>query len=73
MDEMICYFFSFLIEGIVFWNYVSILFVPKYSTKIRFVYLSLGFFILYLISLHNIFLLNCILYITVCFIYLTLF
>ena len=46
MDEMICYFFSFLIEGIVFWNYVSILFVPKYSTKIRFVYLSLGFFIL---------------------------
>ncbi len=73
MDEMICYFFSFLIEGIVFWNYVSILFVPKYSTKIRFVYLSLGFFILFLFSLHNIFLLNCILYITVCFLYLTLF
>ena len=70
---MICYFFSFLIEGIVFWNYVSILFVPKYSTKIRFVYLSLGFFILFLFSLHNIFLLNCILYITVCFLYLTLF
>lgn len=73
MDEMIFYFFSFLIEGIVFWNYVSILFVPKYSTKIRFVYLSLGFFILFLFSLHNIFLLNCILYITVCFLYLTLF
>lgn len=73
MDEMICYFFSFLIEGIVFWNYVSILYVPKYSTKIRFVYLSLGFFILFLFSLHNIFLLNCILYITVCFLYLTLF
>lgn len=73
MDEMICYFFSFLIEEIVFWNYVSILFVPKYSTKIRFVYLSLGFFILFLFSLHNIFLLNCILYITVCFLYLTLF
>ena len=73
MDEMICYFFSFLIEGIVFWNYVSILFVPKYSTKIRFVYLSLGFFILFLFSLHNIFLLNCILYITVCFLYLTIF
>lgn len=73
MDEMICYFFSFLIEGIVFWNYVSILFVPKYSTKIRFVYLSLGFFILFLFSLHNFFLLNCILYITVCFLYLTLF
>lgn len=73
MDEMICYFFSFLIEGIVFWNYVSILFVPKYSTKIRFVYLSLGFFIHFLFSLHNIFLLNCILYITVCFLYLTLF
>ena len=73
MDEMICYFFSFLIEGIVFWNYVSILFVPKYSTKIRFVYLSLGFFILFLFSLHNIFRLNCILYITVCFLYLTLF
>ena len=73
MDEMICYFFSFLIEGIVFWNYVSILFVPKYSTQIRFVYLSLGFFILFLFSLHNIFLLNCILYITVCFLYLTLF
>ena len=73
MDEMICYFFSFLIEGIVFWNYVSILFVPKYSSKIRFVYLSLGFFILFLFSLHNIFLLNCILYITVCFLYLTLF
>ena len=73
MDEMICYYFSFLIEGIVFWNYVSILFVPKYSTKIRFVYLSLGFFILFLFSLHNIFLLNCILYITVCFLYLTLF
>ena len=73
MDEMICYFFSFLIEGIVFWNYVSILFVPKYSTKIRFVYLSLGFFILFLFSLHNIFLLNCILYITVCLLYLTLF
>ena len=73
MDEMICYFFSFLLEGIVFWNYVSILFVPKYSTKIRFVYLSLGFFILFLFSLHNIFLLNCILYITVCFLYLTLF
>ena len=70
---MICYFFSFLIEGIVFWNYVSILFVPKYSTKIRFVYLSLGFFILFLFSLHNIFRLNCILYITVCFLYLTLF
>ena len=58
MDEMICYFFSFLIEGIVFWNYVSILFVPKYSTKIRFVYLSLGFFILFLFSLHNIFTVN---------------
>ena len=43
MDEMICYFFSFLIEGIVFWNYVSILFVPKCSAKIRFVCLSLDF------------------------------
>ena len=35
--------------------------------------MSLGFFILFLFSLHNIFLLNCILYITVCFLYLTLF
>lgn len=70
MDEMICYFFSFLIEGIVFWNYVSILFVPKCSAKIRFVCLSSGFFILFLFSLHNIFLLNCILYTTVCFLYL---
>ena len=70
MDEMICYFFSFLIEGIVFWNYVSILFVPKCSAKIRFVCLSFGFFILFLFSLHNIFLLNCILYTTVCFLYL---
>lgn len=51
MDERICYFFSFLIEGLVFWNYVSILFVPKYSTKIRFVCLSSGFFILFLSSL----------------------
>ena len=70
MDERICYFFSFLIEGLVFWNYVSILFVPKYSTKIRFVCLSSGFFILFLSSLHNVFLLNCILYTTVCFLYL---
>ena len=70
MDERICYFFSFLIEGIVFWNYVSILFVPKCSAKIRFVCLSFGFFILFLFSLHNIFLLNCILYTTVCFLYL---
>ena len=70
MDEMICYFFSFLIEGIVFWNYVSILFVPKYSVKIRLICLSLGFFILFLFSLCNLFWLNCILYITVCFLYL---
>ena len=70
MDEMICYFFSFLIEGIVFWNYVSILFVPKYSAKIRLICLSLGFFILFLFSLCNLFWLNCILYITVCFLYL---
>ena len=49
MDEMICYFFSFLIEGIVFWNYVSILFVPKCSAKIRFGCLSFGFFILFLL------------------------
>lgn len=73
MDERICYFFSFLIEGIVFWNYVSILFVPKYSAKIRLICLSLGFFILFLFSLYNLFWLNCILYITVCFLYLTLF
>ena len=70
MDEMICYFFSFLIEGIVFWNYVSILFVPKCSAKIRLICLSLGFFILFLFSLCNLFWLNCILYITVCFLYL---
>lgn len=70
MDEMICYFFSFLIEGIVFWNYVSILFVPKYNAKIRLICLSLGFFILFLFSLCNLFWLNCILYITVCFLYL---
>lgn len=67
---MICYFFSFLIEGIVFWNYVSILFVPKCSAKIRLICLSLGFFILFLFSLCNLFWLNCILYITVCFLYL---
>ena len=49
MDERICYFFSFLIEGLVFWNYVSILFVPKYSTKIRFVYLPDFLFSFYLV------------------------
>lgn len=45
-------------------------FVPKCSAKIRFVCLSFGFFILFLFSLHNMFLLNCILYTTVCFLYL---
>lgn len=50
MDERICYFFSFLIEGIVFWNYVSILFVPKCSAKtVSFVYLSDFLFSFYLV------------------------
>ena len=53
MDERICYFFSFLIEGLVFWNYVSILFVPKYSTKIRFKTLSSSIVILNRFILSN--------------------
>ncbi len=56
MDEMICYFFSFLIEGLVFWNYVSILFVPKYSTKIRFDLFILPVFLFsFYLSLRNLF------------------
>lgn len=46
MDERICYFFSFLIEGLVFWNYVSILFVPK---SVSFVYLPDFLFSFYLV------------------------
>ena len=49
MDEMICYFFSFLIEGIVFWNYVSCLFQNAVPKSVSFVYLPDFLFSFYLV------------------------
>ena len=49
--------------------YLSCLFQNAVPKSVSFVYLP-EFFILFLFSLHNIFLLNCILYTTVCFLYL---
>lgn len=57
MERTLLFFFSFFIEAIILWQYTSILFIPKYSGKIRALFLSILYFILFFFSqFHNIFL-----------------
>ncbi|MDO4338401.1 MAG: GHKL domain-containing protein [Eubacteriales bacterium] len=51
MEHIILLFFSFFTEAVILWQYVSSLFAPSHSSKIRLVLLSAFYAILFLISL----------------------
>ena len=51
MEHIILLFFSFFIEAVILWQYVSNLFSPSHSSKIRLAILSTLYTILFLFSL----------------------
>lgn len=51
MKVPICYFFSFLAEAVIIWQYTSNLFTPKRPIKMRLTVLSALYFILFIVSL----------------------
>ena len=73
MEEIICYFICFLVEGFIFWQYTSVLFPQKNDYKFRSITLFLLFFTLYIINFLRIFWLNCLAFVFVCFCYLIIF
>lgn len=62
MLNAICYFFSFLVEAVILWQYSSTLFIPKQNTGIRFLVLCSLYSVLFSASLLEIKWLNTSLY-----------
>lgn len=69
MINTICYFFSFLVEAIILWQYSSHLFHTKHSPQRKFVVLCSLYFILFCVSLSELIWLNIILYFLLNFIF----
>lgn len=70
MYNYILYFFTFVIEAFILWQYTSTLFYVKYSAKTRIFILSFFYLLLFLISLYNLKILNLMLYCTINYIYI---
>lgn len=70
MTTIICYFFSFLVEAIILWQYASTLFVPKHRAKTQLILLCTLYLILFAVSLYDFKWLNASLYLLVNFIFL---
>lgn len=62
MERTLLLFFSFFVEAIIIWQYTSALFIPKHSTKIRVLFLSVLYFGLFLCALFQHMFLNLILF-----------
>ena len=69
MINTICYFFSFLVEAIILWQYSSHLFPTKHSSQRKLVVLCSLYFILFCVSLSEFIWLNIILYFLLNFIF----
>lgn len=70
MNNSLLYFFSFVVEAFILWQYASTLFYPKHSPKIRIFVLSSFYLFLFLISLFELKILNLLLYFVFNFIFL---
>lgn len=70
MLTTICYFFSFLMEAVILWQYVSALFVPDKRTETRLLFLCSLYLILFVIALFDYKWLNALMYLFVNFIFL---
>ena len=70
MNNSPLYFFSFVVEAFILWQYASTLFYPKHSPKIRIFVLSSFYLFLFLISLFELKILNLLLYFVFNFIFL---
>ena len=69
MINTICYFFSFLVEAIILWQYSSHLFPAKHSPQRKLVVLCSLYFILFCVSLSEFIWINIILYFLLNFIF----
>lgn len=70
MITTICYFFSFLAEAIVLWQYTCTLFIPKQRLRTRLLFLCALYLTLFAVSLFDYKWLNALLYLLVSFIFL---
>lgn len=70
MITIICYFFSFLVEAVILWQYTSTLFVPKHQVQTRLFSLCTLYLILFAVSLFDYKWLNALLYLLASFIFL---
>lgn len=70
MTTTICYFFSFFVEAVIFWQYTSTLFVPKHRTKTRLILVCALYLILFAVSRYDFKWLNASLYLLVNFMFL---
>ncbi len=70
MINTICYFFSFLVEAIILWQYSSNLFPAKHTPQRKLVVLCSLYFILFCVSLSESIWINIILYFLLNFIFL---
>lgn len=69
MQNAICYFFSFLVEAIILWQYSSTLFSAKRKLGTRFLILCGFYFILFFVSLFESMWLNAVFYFLLNFIF----
>lgn len=72
MTTTICYFFSFLVEAVILWQYASFSFIPRLRAKARLILLCILYFILFIISLYDLKWLNALLYFLVSFTFLNI-
>lgn len=70
MHNVVLYFFTFIIEAFVLWQYTSTLFYAKHPVRTRIFTLSCFYLLLFLLSLFNLKFLNLFLYCITNFIYL---
>ena len=70
MNNSLLYFFSFVVEAFILWQYASTLFYPKHSPKIRLFILSSFYLLLFFISLFELKILNLLLYCVINFFFL---
>ena len=62
MITIICYFFSFLVEAVILWQYTSTLFIPKQRVRTRLLFLCVLYLILFAVSIFDYKWLNALLY-----------
>ena len=70
MTTILCYFFSFLAEAVILWQYTSALFIPRHSAKIRLALLCVFYLVLFAVSLFELKWLNASLYLLTGFLFL---